>query len=129
MDFQKPKETSMKTVSRIIFLASILLASSAYSADAAMQMQEHMQHMDALMTEINNEQDPARLEVLMAQHMEMMHQGMTMMSQNNSSNADMNMDGRMKHMEESLQTMQMMMGQMMNHDEEERKRPIHQHKR
>lgn len=119
----------MKTVSRIIFLASILLASSAYSADAAMQMQEHMQHMDALMTEINNEQDPARLEVLMAQHMEMMHQGMTMMSQNNSSNADMNMDGRMKHMEESLQTMQMMMGQMMNHDEEERKRPIHQHKR
>lgn len=62
-----------------------------------MPMQEKMQEMQAAMAAIKAEQDPAKRQALMTQHMELMHKNM-----------------------------QKMMDQMMQHHGEESAQPAHQ---
>lgn len=119
----------MKAPLAVVLLSTLLMQSGAYAADSGMQMQGHMQEMETLMAAIKAEQDPAKLETLMQQHMELMRSGMEMMSQGEGSTGGMTMESRMQGMEGRMEMMQMMMGQMMEHDNEERARPIHQHKR
>lgn len=117
------------SVGSTVLLAALLMSSGAFAADAGVQMQAHMQEMDTLMAAIKAEQDPAKLEALMQQHMELMHAGMEMMSRGEGATNGMTMEDRMQGMEHRMEMMQMMMGQMMEHDTEESARPIHQHKR
>ncbi len=119
----------MKELSAIILLSTLLMQPGAFAADPGMNMQEHMQEMKTLMATIKAEQDPAKLETLKQQHMELMHEGMQMMSQNHGASSEMMMEARMQGMEQRMEMMQMMMGQMMDHNKEEIERPVHQHNR
>ena len=119
----------MKTPITAILLSTLLLQTGALAATQDMRMQEHMQEMESLMAAIKAEQDPARLEVLMQQHLELMQAGVEMMSTDTTSTSGMTMENRMQGMEHKMEMMQNMMGQMMEHENEERARPVHQHKR
>lgn len=119
----------MKKLLASITLLTLLMGSSAYAAEDNMQMQQQLQKMDSLMTQIKAEQDPEKLEQLMSQHMDLMHEGMQMMGKESMVAAGTTMETRMEMMEGKMQMMQMMMGQMMDVEIEERSRPIHKHKK
>lgn len=119
----------MKAPLATALAVTLLMQSAAFAADSNTQMQTHMQQMQTLMAAIKAEQDPAKLEALRQEHMALMHSGMKMMGPGEGSAEGMDMEGRMQGMEHRMEMMQMMMGQMMEHDSEETARPLHQHKR
>ena len=86
-----------------------------------MQMHEHMQEMQALMTRISEEDDPDVRQELMQEHMASMQEGMAMMGGSrmgmtgDGDMSSMNMEERMSLMQNQMGMMQMMMEQMMSH--------------
>ncbi len=119
----------MKKSLATLVITTLMMQPFVYAEDNGVQVQEHMQRMRSLMTEIKAEQNPGRLTQLMSQHMELMHQGMQMLNQSDTPASDMSIEARMAKTEQKMELMQMMMSQMMNHEDEERRRPIHEHKR
>jgi hypothetical protein len=126
----------MRTSIPAVLLTALLMQPAAFAASSETTMQQNMQEMQTLMAQIKEEQDPAKLEALMQQHRElmregmgMMREGMGMMGRNGEPAAGMTMERRMEGMEGRMEMMQMMMGQMMEHDNAEAERPVHQHKR
>ncbi len=119
----------MKKILATLFFITLTVQASAYAQDSSASTQEHMNKMMSLMAEIKAEQNSGRLAQLMSQHMELMHEGMQMLDQSDTSESEMSMEARMAKTEQKMQLMQMMMSQMMNHQDEERRRPIHEHKR
>jgi hypothetical protein len=109
----------------------------AQSSPEAGQMQTRMQEMRALMERIQNTTDPAERQRLMAEHMQAMHDGMTMMgrmmgggmmggqpggaarggqcAQDDTECRMRQMQGEQRMMDERIGMMQQMMGQMMDH--------------
>lgn len=101
-------------------------------------MHEHMETMQALMTRIENEKDPKQHQNMMSEHMDMMMRGMNMMNENRDMMAQrkecrmgMGKGGDkagmypmecMENMQERMNMMQMMMGQMMKHQMESQSR-------
>lgn len=101
----------MKTSCSLIALLFLACACAAQpgrppqAAPETMQMQAHMQQMRGLMQRIHGASDPAERQRLMAEHMQAMQQGMTMMGRMMGGGA----------MGEHMSMMQMMMGQMRDH--------------
>jgi len=109
----------------------------AQTSPEAAQMQTRMQEMRALMARIHDAADPAERQRLMAEHMQAMHDGMTMMgrmmgggmmggpagaegragqcAQGDTDCRMRQMQGQQSMMGERMGMMQMMMGQMMEH--------------
>jgi hypothetical protein len=134
----------MKTRYLLAALTSVAFACAAQqpnegpqtSAETG-QMQTQMQEMRALMERIRNTTDPAERQRLMAEHMQAMHDGMTMMgrmmgggmmgrqgggagagppcAQNDPECRMRQMQGEQGMMGERMGMMQMMMQQMMDH--------------
>lgn len=119
----------MKKLLATLVLITLTIQPSVYAQDSSASTQEHTHKMMSLMAEIKAEQNSGRLAQLMSQHMELMHEGMQMLDQSDTSASDMSMEGRLAKTEQKMELMQMMMSQMMNHQDEERRRPIHEHKR
>ncbi len=105
------------------------------SHDQMMEMHEHMQKMHSMMEKIQSETDPEKHQKLMAEHMQAMQEGMHMMNKDmgmksgtkksshkgegmRENMGDMDVMKRMDMMEERMGMMQMMMGQMMEHESE-----------
>ena len=90
-------------------------------------MHQHMEEMQALMANIQQESDPEKRKALMQAHMKDMQEGMQMMGgqggmgSGSKDMSSMGMEERMGMMEKHMSMMQMMMGQMMEHDVEEHK--------
>ena len=103
-----------------------------------MAMHEHMQKMKEMMAKIKAETDPEKRQQLMQEHRRTMQGGMKMLDDGmgmemtvgeSSKMDDMDMIKRMDMMEERMGMMQMMMGQMMDHESESQKTPVHKHKK
>lgn len=104
------------------------------SQEQMMGISKHMQEMQGIMLTIKNEPNPEKHQVLMQEHMQVMQQGMQMMhgGMGNDKNAGrkmgaMDMEKRMEMMGQRMGMMQMMMGQMMDHETEANKVPGHRH--
>ena len=54
---------------------------------------------------------------------------MQMLDKSDTSGSDMSIEARIAKNEQKMEFMQMMMSQMMDHQDQERRRPIHEHKR
>ena len=99
-----------------------------------MAMHEHMQKMQETMAKIKAETDPEKRQKLMNEHMQTMQEGMQMMNMGNGMKGGKKMDKmditkRMDMMEKHMGMMQKMMGQMMDHESETKKSPVHKHKK
>jgi hypothetical protein len=104
----------MKTVLKALLFLSTSWSLAAFAAEQdAMQMHEHMEMMQEQMAAIRAEQDPARRAELMEAHHAGMREAMRMMEHANTEG--MSMEQRMHAMEERMDMMGMMMGQMMEH--------------
>jgi periplasmic protein CpxP/Spy len=104
----------MKIVLKTLLLVATTLSISAFAAEQdAMQMHEHMEKIQEQMAAIRAEQDPARRAELMKEHHASMSEGLRMMEHGNIEG--MSMEQRMHAMEERMDMMSMMMGQMMEH--------------
>lgn len=85
-------------------------------------MHQHMEKMQALMAEINQESDPEKRRALMQTHRQSMREGMQMMKgqggmgSGRKGMSPMGMEERMGMMEQRMNMMHMMMEQMMDHD-------------
>ena len=95
-------------------------------------MHQHMQQMQALMTEIRSEKDPAKRRALMQQHMTSMqammrslHASMAQEQKMPMGNSMGAMQQRMKMMQQHMSMMQMMMGQMIDHSAEQQRKGMH----
>ncbi|MEZ5489264.1 MAG: hypothetical protein R3F50_02985 [Gammaproteobacteria bacterium] len=117
-----------KSLATLAFIA-LTIQPSVYAQDSSVSMQEHMERMMSLMAEIKSEQNSGRLAELRSQHMELMHEGMQMLDKSDTSGSDMSIEARIAKNEQKMEFMQMMMSQMMDHQDQERRRPIHEHKR
>ena len=88
-----------------------------------------------MMSKINAETDQEKHQQLMHEHMQAMHKGMQMMNHGmpegmgKEKSSNMDMTERMDKMEKHMNMMQMMMEQMMEHESETQKKPLHKHKR
>ena len=86
-----------------------------------MQMHEHMQEMQALMTRVSEEDDPEIQQQLMQEHMASMQEGLAIMGgsrmgmSGNEEMSSMSMEERMNMMQNQMGMMNMMMEQMMRH--------------
>lgn len=96
------------------------------SHDQMKAMHQHMEKMQTLMHDIQQEKDKGKAHKMLRQHMHDMQEGMHMMGGgmgNMSSGKEdmsmmpssMKMEDRMGMMQERMNMMQMMMEQMMNH--------------
>ena len=103
-----------------------------------MAMHEHMQKMHDMMAKIKAETDSEKRQKLMQEHMRVMQEGMRLMGDGmamgmtkgeSSKMDDMDMMKRMDVMAERMGMMQMMMGQMMDHESESQKSPVQKHKK
>jgi periplasmic protein CpxP/Spy len=111
-------------------LASLLLqfpvfgAESATTTDTAMQ---RMQDMQDMMQQIRAEPDMTKRQELMKAHMETMHSNMMTRQQEDAASPEVGMEEKLAHMEQRMQMMEMMMGQMMQHESMELENPAHDH--
>ena len=104
------------------------------SHEQMMAMHKHMREMRSIMEKIKKETDQKKRHELMQNHMDSMKKGMHMMMSKNISMkqgkghdmSSMKMGDRMDMMEQRMNMMQMMMGQMMEHEVE--KKLKHDHK-
>lgn len=104
--------------------------------DQMMKMHQHMEDMQSLMKNINNEKDTGKHQQMMKHHMQSMQKGMHMMNNSDcimekkggTMPMDMDMEKRMNMMENHMSMMQMMMGQMIEHKLEEAKSEKNRHK-
>ncbi len=94
------------------------------------KMDTHMKMMKIQMQAIHEETDPEKRKVLMQAHRQSMHEGMKMMhgkgdhgmmgmmyGKHKGSKGKMDDHARMQHMEQRMDTMHMMMEQMMQHED------------
>lgn len=95
-------------------------------------MHQRMQQMQALMTEIRSEKDPAKRRALMQQHMTSMqammrslHASMAQEQKMPMGNNMGAMQQRMNMMQQHMSMMQMMMGQMIDHSAEQQRKGMH----
>lgn len=109
--------------------AGFAISGASFAQEETGQLEEHMHKMHALMEQISNEDSQARRQRLMNEHMELMHEGMNLLAAENPDLAGLTEEQRIEVMERKMEIMQMMMTQMMNHQGEERRGPVHEHKR
>ena len=102
------------------------------SHEQMVTMHKHMQKMTDIMKKIKTETDSEKRQKLMQQHINDMQEGMKMrmgdMSMDmktQSKMGDKDMMKRMTMMEQRMGMLQMMMGQMMDHELEAKKVPEH----
>jgi len=91
------------------------------SSGSMMQMNEHMGKLQSQMTNIKREKSSEKRNMMMHEHMQSMQQGMKMMkggmeSTDKKEMGNMPIDKRMEMMQDKINMMQMMMGQMMEHN-------------
>lgn len=104
-----------------------------------MKMHQHMDEMRELMGKIHKEEDPDKKQALMEQHMNSMHEGMNMMNEKMhgkmhgksgmSNMPAMKMEDRMAQIEQRMDMMQKMMGEMAEHQVVETKSTRRKYKR
>ena len=83
-----------------------------------MKMNEHMGKLQSQMQNIKKEKPTEKRQMMMHEHMQSMQQGMLML-EGQMGSTDMKgipMDTRMDVMQSQMNMMQMMMGQMMEHN-------------
>jgi len=141
--YEQAEKSAMKISHVLIALISLVLTCAAQLPNAAAQpapdvghMQARMQEMQALMERIRNTSDPQERQRLMTEHMQAMHEGMTMMgrmmgggmmggpgagagsrgecAQNDTECRMRQMQDEQRMMGERMGMMQMMMQQMMD---------------
>jgi periplasmic protein CpxP/Spy len=107
-------------------LLSLISQGPVFGAESATTGNAGMQRMQDMMEQINKEPDEAKRRELMKEHMEAMHSHM-MTQQEDASSPAMSMDDRVKRMEQRMAMMEMMMGEMMQHESAELESPAHDH--
>jgi protein CpxP len=115
-------------ISSLILLASLVITAPSHAdsqnkmgmgQDQMNNMHSQMQKMQATMDSIHKEKDPKKQQKLINQHMSSMQKGMhgMMMGKGNKSSMMMGNGHTSGSINQRLDMMQMMMGQMMNHME------------
>ncbi|MGK0249247.1 MAG: protein CpxP [Oleispira sp.] len=98
------------------------------SAEMMMGMNKQMEKIHETMQTIMNESDAEKRQALLNEHMTFMQEGMMMMNKNMGMGMGMGMgrngamDNRLHRMEQGMNMMQMMMTQMMEHQNQEMKK-------
>lgn len=106
--------TKLKALALLVTIASV---PALAAEEEATQMHARMAQMQEQMAAIRAEQDPARRAELMEEHHAGMRDMMRMME--HGSTEGMSMEQRVQAMEERMDMMSMMMGQMMEHQHAE----------
>ncbi|MHA3052726.1 hypothetical protein [Acinetobacter sp. ANC 4640] len=77
-------------------------------------MDQHMKAMQAIHEQMMSAKNPKERQMLMAEHMKLMQEGMMMMKQMGSQSMNYNITDRQKMMEKRMDMMQSMMQMMMD---------------
>jgi protein CpxP len=126
----------MKTIAKALMLTSLIAlpvyADSDYGHDKAsmspmaamsgemmMGMNKQMEKIHQKMQAIMNEKDSEKRQGLLNEHMTFMQEGMMMMNKNMGRSMNDGMENRLHRMEQGMNMMQMMMTQMMEHQNQE----------
>jgi hypothetical protein len=94
---------------------------AAMSGEMMMGMNKQMEKIHEKMQTIMKEKDSEKRQELLNEHMAFMQEGMMMMNKNMSMDLNVkgSMDNRLHRMEQGINMMQMMMTQMMEHQNQE----------
>ena len=119
----------MRPLFAVLVMAGLAFSGSSFAQENSSELEEHLQEMHALMERIDNEDSQARLQRLMNEHMALMHEGLALLDADDLNGASLSTDQRVIAMGRKVQIMQMMLAQLLNHQSQERRRPVHEHKR
>ena len=119
----------MRPLFAVLVMAGFAFSGSSFAQENSIELEEHMQEMHALMERIDNEDSQARLQRLMNEHMALMHEGLALLDAGDMNVASLSAEQRVTAMERKVQIMQMMLTQLLSHQSQERRRPVHEHKR